>query len=806
MRAKTILLLVSIWSVLSVAPATAQTSFGESFLFNEGWTFVKGDVAGADAAAFDDSGWTSVRLPHDWSVSGPMSPDNASSTGYLPAGIGWYRKHFTVDPMPGKKCYIYFEGVYNRSRVYLNGHLLGERPSGYASFLYDLTPYLRPGGDNVLAVRVDHSRNADSRYYTGSGIYRNVWLVCAGQTHFSLWGVGYETKSVTPKQAVVTVDTKVDGPIPTAARLSLSLKDPAGKVVAKASAKATANQKVDLKVPAPHCWDIDDPYLYTLDVSLSAGKQELDRTEVTVGIRTLSFDASTGFALNGINRKVKGVCLHHDAGVLGAVVPGEVWEARLRTLKSIGANAVRTAHNPQPPVFYDICDRVGLLVMDEAFDEWEFNKKKWVFGRNRGVPSMDGTADFFNEWGERDVADMVRRDRNHPSIFLWSIGNEVDYPNDPYSNPILDSGEFKFNQPMSNGYQPESPDAMRIGMIAKRLAAAVRSADTSRPVTGALAGVVMSNETEYPEAIDVVGYNYTEDRYAKDHARYPNRILYGSENSTSFEAWKAVRDNEFIFGQFIWTGMDYLGECGTWPSRGSSSGMLDVAGNIKPRGRMRQAMWSDKPVCYIGTYLKPAPRTDGRPVTDNNGAFDTWNYEDGQIVRVVCYTNAAQARLLLDGTVVGAMTPYNDETGIIGWDVPYKEGVLKAEGFDASGKKVSEYEIRPSLRPAALTAKADKSELKAGGLVQVSVEVVDDNGRIVALGDNEITCSIDGPAVLLGLESANMTDTGNWNDNVQRAYRGRLIAFVRTTEDPGRITIRFTAPYLKGAAVSVVTR
>ena len=806
MRAKMILLLVSIWSVLSAAPAVAQTSFGESSLFNDGWTFVRGDAAGADAPAFDDSGWMSVRLPHDWSVGGPMSPDNASSTGYLPAGIGWYRKHFSVAPLSGKKMFIYFEGVYNRSRVYLNGHLLGERPSGYASFLYDLTPYLHTDGDNVLAVRVDHSRNADSRYYTGSGIYRNVWLVCSGQTHFSLWGVGYETKSVTPKQAVVTVDTKVDGPIPPAARLSLTLKDPAGKVVAKASAKAVANQKVDLKVPAPHCWDIDDPYLYTMDVSLTAGKQELDRTEVTVGIRTLSFDAHTGFALNGINRKVKGVCLHHDAGVLGAVVPGEVWEARLRTLKSIGANAVRTAHNPQPPVFYDICDRVGLLVMDEAFDEWEFNKKKWVFGRNRGVPSMDGTADFFNEWGERDVADMVRRDRNHPSIFLWSIGNEVDYPNDPYSHPILDSGEFKFNQPMSNGYQPESPDAMRIGMIAKRLAAAVRSADTSRPVTGALAGVVMSNETEYPEAIDVVGYNYTEDRYAKDHARYPDRVLYGSENSTSFEAWKAVRDNDFIFGQFIWTGMDYLGECGTWPSRGSSSGMLDVAGNIKPRGRMRQAMWSDKPVCYIGTYLKPAPRTDGRPVTDNNGAFDTWNYEDGQIVRVVCYTNAAQARLLLDGKVVGAMTPYNDETGIIGWDVPYKEGVLKAEGFDASGNKVSEYEIRPSLRPAALTAKADKSELKAGGLVQVSVEVVDDNGRVVALGDNEITCSIDGPAVLLGLESANMTDTGNWNDNVQRACRGRLIAFVRTAEDPGRITIRFTAPYLKGAAVSVVTR
>ncbi|MBQ9173647.1 MAG: family 43 glycosylhydrolase, partial [Bacteroidales bacterium] len=785
--------------------SSAQTSFGESSLFNDGWTFTRGEIPGASEREFDDSRWGRISLPHDWSIKGVLSPDNASCTGYLPAGIGWYRKHFSGTRLPQGKIYVYFEGVYNRSSVYLNGHLLGERPSGYASFLYDLTPYLDRKGDNVLAVRVDHSMKADSRFYTGSGIYRNVWLVSSGETHFALWGIGYSLKDISDRQAVVSVDTEIEGPIPTSARLSLSLKDASGKEVSRSSAKAQRKGTVDLKVPSPHRWDLDDPYLYSLEVTLVSGKEVLDRTKVNVGLRTLEFDADKGFTLNGKNRKIKGVCLHHDAGVLGAVVPEEVWERRLLALKSLGANAIRTAHNPQNPSFYDLCDRLGLLVMDEAFDEWEYNKKKWVEGWNVGTPSMDGTADFFNEWGERDLTDMVRRDRNHPSIFLWSIGNEVDYPNDPYSHPILDGDGFEFNQPISGGYKPDAPDAMRIGKIAKRLAAAVRSVDTSRPVTGALAGVVMSNETEYPEAVDVVGYNYTEGRYAQDHAKYPDRILYGSENGLTYESWKAVRDNDFIFGQFLWTGIDYIGESRAWPSRGFYSGILDLAGNRKPRAWMRAAMWSDEPVCYIGTYPKPQSSRNGRALPDRDDAWDTWNYTEGQLIRVVCYTNAAKARLLLDGEVVGEMTPFNDENGIIGWDVPYRRGVLTAEGYDESGKKVSEYTIHPSSRPAALRATADKTDIDAGGLVHVSIEVVDDDGNVVALGDNNITCTIEGPGSLLGLESADNTDMGDWTDNVQRAYRGRLLAYIRTSGNPGTVKVRFTSPYIEGAEVEIRT-
>lgn len=784
--------------------AMGQTSFGQSSLFNDGWVFVQRDVEGGEDIDLDDSRWSRVALPHDWSVKGTYSPDNASCTGFLPAGIGWYRKHFNARRFTSEKVYLYFEGVYNRSSVYLNGHLLGERPNGYISFMYDLTPYLNRDGDNVLAVKVDHSRLADSRWYTGSGIYRDVWLIQAGETHFSQWGVGYNAVSVTDKQAVIRVDAAIEGLKGTSNKLALELKDANGNTVAKKTVKAAANQEVDLIVKNPHRWNLDDTYMYKLEASILNGKDVLDKTEVKVGIRTLEFDANTGFALNGKNMKIKGVCLHHDAGVLGSVVPEEVLRRRLLQLKKIGTNAIRTSHNPQSPTFYALCDELGFLVMDEAFDEWEFNKKKWVEGWNVGTPAMEGTADYFNEWCERDIKDMVRRDRNHPSIFMWSIGNEVDYPNDPYSHPILDGDGSDFTQPVYGGYKPEQPDAMRIGGIAERLAGYVRSIDTSRPVTGALAGVVMSNETSYPEAVDVVGYNYTESRYAKDHELYPDRIIYGSENRSDYSAWKAVRDNDFIFGQFIWTGCDYLGESNQWPSRGFYSGLLNFASEIKPRGHFRAALWCENPVCYIGTYPKPASRGGrfGNPA-DSYDAWDVWNYEDGQMIRVVCYTNAAQARLLLNGKVVGEMTPYNDETGIIGWDVPYSDGTLMAEGFDKDGNKVSEYVIKSSTRPYALKAKADVTDVEKGQVVQIIVDIVDDKGNIVKLGDNEITCTIDGPAQLLGLEAGNNADMTNYSDNVHRAYRGFLMAYVKTQGTPGKVTVKFSSPYLESAEVEI---
>lgn len=777
---------------------SAQTSFGESSLFNDGWRFIQKDLDGAAEPSFDDSHWTPTTLPHDWSIRGPYSPDNASCTGYLPAGIGWYRKHFSARFLHGENVYIYFEGVYNRSSVWLNGHLLGERPSGYNSFLYDLTPYLNRDGDNVLAVRVDHSRKADSRWYTGSGIYRNTWLVQSAKTHFDLWGVSYEATSITDKLALVKVSTSVEG-LESGTKLIAKMFDADGKLVASSSASALEKQSLELKVKTPHRWDITDPYLYSIEVSLQKSGNTLDKTTISAGLRTLAFDANTGFALNGRNLKVKGVCLHHDAGVLGAVVPREVLKRRLEVLKSIGTNAIRTSHNPQSPDFYDLCDRLGLLVMDEAFDEWEFNKKKWVEGWNVGTPAMDGTADYFEQWCERDVRDMVLRDRNHPCVFMWSIGNEVDYPNDPYSHPILDGGNFEFTQPMSGGYLKDAPQAERIGKIAERLAPVVRAIDTSRPVTGALAGVAMSNQTSYPDVIDVVGYNYTESRYVSDHAKYPNRILYGSENRSDYEAWKAVRDNDFIFGQFIWTGADYLGESNSWPSRGFYSGLIDLANNVKPRGRYRAALWCENPVCYIGTYPKNA-----RARQDSFDAWDDWNYTEGQMIRVVCYTNASSARLLLNGREVGELTAHNDKSGIIGWDVPYCAGTLTAEGLDSEGRKVSEYTIKTASRPYSISAKPDNTDVNAGGaVVQIQLEILDENGLRSTLASDNITCTIEGPGKLLGLEAGDNSDMSDYTDNVQRAFKGRLMAYIQTGRGAGDIKVRFSAPYLKGADVTI---
>lgn len=776
----------------------AQVSFGEAKKFNENWLFSLSDDSLSTSASYNDSKWRKLDLPHDWSVEGQLSPSLASCTGYLPGGIGWYRKHFQVTDKAARH-YIYFEGAYNRSEVYLNGHLLGKRPNGYISFMYDMTPYLKEG-DNVLAVRIDHSRYADSRWYTGSGIYRDVWMISAPDIHFAQWGIGWHATSLTDKQAVVAVDMEVEKHVKAAGALEVSaaLYDAEGTLVAQGckkvadKAEGITKETVSLKVKKPRRWNLDVPYLYTLKTELLCDGKRIDGSSTSVGLRTLKFDANKGFALNGKWMKVKGVCLHHDAGVLGAVVPPEVWERRLRNLKEIGVNAIRMSHNPQAPVLYDLCDRMGFLVMDEASDEWEFPKRKWVKGWNVGEPSYNGSFDFFEEWIERDVTDMVRRDRNHPCIFLWSIGNEVDYPNDPYSHPVLDGTTI--NQPMFGGYKPDAPDAMRIGKIAKRLAACVRAVDTSRPVTGALAGVVMSNQTEYPQAVDVVGYNYTENRYDEDHATYPDRVIYGSETGVGIEAWHAVRDKEFIFGQFLWTGTDYLGESGRWPSRGLYTGLLDFGSFPKPRGYFRASLWSEKPVTYIGTY----PKHDWVSMD----AWDLWNYEPGQLIRVVCYTNAPQARLLLNGKEVGQMKPYDDKSGIIYWDIPYQDGELRAEGCDATGKVLSSYAIKTSGRPYALRATVDKEVLSTDkATAHVTIEVVDEQGTIVKLGDNDVTCQIEGPARLLGLEGSNNGDMSDYTDNHHRAFHGRLLAYIQTTGEKGEIRVKLTSPLLKGTEV-----
>ncbi len=789
--------------------ASAQVSFGHAERINDDWRFLRVDsmwnvreTADMKEPGFDDSRWRRVALPHDWGVELPMSPDKGSCQGYLPGGIAWYRKKIEVKS-EGVKSFVYFEGVYNYSEVYLNGHLLGRRPSGFASFLYDLTPHLRADGTNVLAVRVDHSQEADSRWYTGSGIYRDVWLITAPEVHLAQWGTAYRLVSISGKKAVVDVDVETtdDRAVKSALTLqaAVALTDAQGRVVAEAKTAIGPQEKktVRLTVSNPQRWTLDKPYLYTLTTRLSNG----DQSTVRAGLRTLEFSPDRGFALNGQWIKVKGVCVHDDAGVLGTAVPAEVWRRRVRELKAIGTNALRMSHNPHAPALYDICDEEGMLVMDEASDEWEFPKRKWMRGWNQGAPGFEGTFSYFEEWIERDVADMVRRDRCHPSVFLWSIGNEVDYPNDPYSHPVLD-GDGSFTQPVYGGYKPDQPNAERIGRIAQRLVKVVKAIDTSRPTTGALAGVVMSNETAYPDAIDVVGYNYTESRYDSDHKKYPGRILYGSENRHDLDAWKAVRDKQHIFGQFLWTGIDYLGESGTWPARGSSAGLLDLAGQRKPQGWYRAALWSEQPVCYVGTAAQwgggqrnGRNRSGGAQVSPY--APDTWNYQAGQRVRVMCYTNAPSARLLLNGQPLEAEFQRDPRTDILYCDVDYQPGTLRCEASNGA-----DYELKTSGEPYALRLTTDSA-------AHVFVEVVDEQGIPVRGADHEVSVSVRG-ARLLGLENGNIQNNHSPRRSPDyrpqsrlRLYGGRLVAYVEGAAGGGQtVSVRASAPYLQPAELT----
>jgi beta-galactosidase len=464
--------------LLATLAINAKPQFGNADLFNHNWRFMLSDVKDGANPALDDSKWRTLNLPHDWSIEGVYSPDKASCTGYLPGGIGWYRNSFTVgDDKKGQKVYVYFEGVYNRSEVYINGQLVGKRPNGYISFLYDLTPYINFGKPNTIAVKVDHSQSADSRWYSGSGIYRDVYLVYANPLHINNWGVYAYPSMAEKEKGILQVEVELKNELAQAQNVTITneLVAPNGDVKAKnkgsitVNTNGTATYKTSLSVRNPNLWSIDTPSLYKLVTKVYVDGKMVDQSTTSTGFRKFTFDPNKGFALNNQWMKVKGVCLHHDAGVLGAAMYREVWKRRLLTLKELGTNAIRTSHNPQASVFYELCDELGILVLNEAYDEWEFPKRKWLEGWNVGKPGFQGSFDFFEEWGEKDLEDMVKRDRNHLSVFAWSIGNEVDYPNDPYSHPVLDGGkDTGFTQAIYGGYRKDAPDAMRLGAIAKK--------------------------------------------------------------------------------------------------------------------------------------------------------------------------------------------------------------------------------------------------------------------------------------------------------------------------------------------------
>jgi len=772
-------------------------------LFNTNWKFHRGEALGAEKPAASDQSWRPLELPHDWSIEGPYGEQWASATAFLPGGVGWYRKSFALPAgFAGKQVFVYFDGVYKNSSVWLNGHLLGKRPSGFASFQYELTPYLRATGPNVLAVKVEHTEVADSRWYTGSGIYRNVYLLATAPVHVQPWGVAFTTPTVSAAAATGQVAVAFAN---TSARtatvlVTSTLLDSLGHTVAtaqrsvptKASASGTAT--LALAIRQPQLWSAAHPHLYRLRTTLAVNGKPTDEVSEEVGIRSIRFDANQGFFLNGENLKLKGVCLHDDAGALGVAVPPEVWETRLRRLKAAGCNSVRMSHNPHADYFYRLCDRLGLLVMDEAFDEWERGKNKWVQGWNVGTPSQHGPHEYFKDWGERDLRDMVLRNRNRPSIIMWSIGNEIDYPNDPYTHEVLNTGRNP--QIYGKGYLPDHPLAAEMGPIARRLAAVVRQADASRPVTAALAGVVMANYTDFPAALDVVGYNYQEFRYPDDHKQYPQRVIYGSENGMAPRAWTAVDSNAYISAQYLWTGTDYLGEAGRWPQRANGAGLLDLAGRPKPGYYYRQSLWTSAPMLYLAVAEVPAGAAPGR----RPGGSATWNWPVGSQLRITAYTTNEATELLLNGQSLGRKTG-----SLPTWDVPYAAGELSARGY-RGGQVVSETKLSTAGPATALQLAPDRRTLGgARGVAQVEITIVDAAGRPVPTADHEISVTLSGPARLLGLENGDLANHEAGAAPKHHAHQGRLLAYVQAT-GAGAINLSVSAKGLQGGQVTLAAK
>ncbi|MCJ7446615.1 MAG: DUF4982 domain-containing protein [Bacteroidales bacterium] len=775
--------------------------------FNFDWKFYKGDIQDGQNPDIDDSDWRLLDLPHDWSIEGPFSKENSSCTGYLPGGIGWYRKSFVIpNSEKRRKVYISFDGIYNNSEVWINGAFLGKRPNGYISFQYDLTPYIKYGKENLIAVKVDHTLAGDSRWYTGSGIYRDVRIITTSPVHIGQWGVYCSSPEITREKATLSVEVNLVNESSkeiTAWVINYLLfgKDTIGtgnqKVTLNQSSVKTVTQEIEVK--NPKLWDIDDPNLYTL-VTILKNKKTIDNVTTPVGFRTIRFDANKGFFLNGRNMKLKGICMHHDAGTLGAAVPREEIARRLDILKELGCNAIRTSHNPFSPDFLELCDMKGFLVIGEAFDEWELPKKKWLEGWNVGTPGKQGYAADFKEWAKTDLKDFILRDRNHPSIIIWSIGNEVDYPNDPYTHQILNT---EANPQTWVKFSETLPHADRLGVVARELVTVIKELDNTRPVTAGLASALMSNETGYADALDVAGYNYQEFRYEPDHKKYPDRPLYGSENGMTLEMWNYVADNDYVMGQFLWTGFEYLGEAGRFPMRSNTAGIIDLGGNKKPEFFFRQSLWSDKPMVFLGTSDR---LTDRDPVNlwSHKRVEPLWNYKEGQNISVNAFSNCEEVELFLNNKSLGTAKMADFQNRTISWDVPFENGTLRAVAKNG-GKEVASYELKTTGSPVTITARCDKKSLKADrqDLAHVFINICDEEGNTVYSADNEITCEITGPVKLLGMEDSNPSNIEDYKDNKQHTFHGKLLIYLQATDKVGKVTIKLSSPGLNDEIIEL---
>ena len=785
--------------------------------FNEGWRFWKGAAEGAEQPAFNDSGWSSVRVPHDWAISGPFDPKLNPHTGALPFfGTGWYRKTFTIPETARNRYFrIEFDGAMSNAHVWLNGKKLGERPYGYSSFSFDLNPQLRFGWQqNVIAVRLT-PEDRSSRWYPGAGIYRNVWLTVTGPVHVGHWGTYVTTPDVNDEKATVAVRTELRNRSNREVMLTLrnSIRDATGKTVATEQtgvaigADTAATATGQLTASRPERWEIDRPYLYTLVSEVVEGHRVVDRYLTPFGIRTIAFHRANGFLLNGRSLKLQGVCNHHDLGALGAAVNRRATERQLQILKEAGVNAIRTSHNPPSPELLEFCDRLGFVVMEEAFDMWRIPK----------VPN--GYSKYFDEWSERDVRDMVRRDRNHPSIIMWSIGNEVP------------------EQGRADGWKE-----------ARRLVNFFHEEDPTRPTTSAFNNPVDAITNKLADQVDIPGINYRPWIYETVQKEHPAWIIVGSETAscvssrgvyhlplekyekhpslelTSYDIiappWAYCPDVEFTYqdrlpnvpGEFVWTGFDYLGEptpyfatpdAMDWPARSSYFGMVDLAGFPKDRYYLYQSQWSKKPMVHVLPH---------------------WNWEgrEGQPIPVMCYSNGDEVELFLNGRSLGRKKHFGDPVELpVGlnvspdqkfvskyrllWQVPYERGTVRAVAYQG-GNQVAIDEVRTAGAAAKVRLVPDRNVIQADGddLSFVTVRIEDREGTICPAADRLVRFEVTGAGVIQAVDNGNTATVEPFQASQRKAFSGLALLIVRSkARERGKIQVTATADGLAAGKTEI---
>jgi len=749
--------------------------------FDADWRFIKADREQGQAVGLDDSQWRMLDVPHDWSIEGPFDQNNpAGGAGaFLPTGVGWYRKHFTLGvDQSTRLALVEFDGVMANSDVWINGFHLGKRPYGYVSFRYELTGHLNygDGKENVLAVRVDDGNQPASRWYAGAGIYRHVRLVLTDPVHFVPSSTFVTTPEIGNTDAKVHVHTTIvnQSDSSKSVAVDVTVLAPDGHSVGKTSPQQitiapgkSVDVDQDLTVPAL-LWDLTQTNLHTAVARIHDGDQILDDDVTPFGIRTAEFKADTGFWLNGKNIKLKGVCMHGDLDGLGTAVPLAAWEHRLAAFKALGANAIRTSHNPVAPEFLDLCDREGFLVMDEMFDCWTVAKNPYDYSK------------FFRDWSLIDLRDTVLRDRNHPCIVMYSAGNEIhDTPRPDIAIPIL-----------------------------KSLVEAFHQNDPTRPVTQALLRPNRSHDFDdgLADLLDVIGVNYRDSEAIAAHEAKPSRKIFGSESGKDAKAWAAVRDNAAYAGQFLWVGADYLGESRRWPGISRENGLIDLTDRPRPIAFQRQSWWSDEPMVAIARHQGEV-RTGNDAGEPQTRAIESADWTPANTKphdeQIVVYSNAEEVELSLNGKSLGSQNRRGDGSGFM-WTVSFVPGTLSAVARNG-GKVVATDELRTAGKPAKIVLSTDHAQLAPvwDDVSYVTATIVDADGVCEPVANDLVKFQIDGPGKLAAVENADVNSTEPFQAQQRHAFRGVCTAIVRATASSGKIHFTATAPGLETGSIEI---